>query len=182
MSHQVDVQHLLPVWSRMGHVCYSSHSPPRSGSQGAANAIVVHHVPLPRSFLDLRSKHGGHCLVVPPGRSHRPQPSRRTCRRNSPTTAGAPGTGRYATSVTSIHYHGKTARGVSRAVLTDAPDEYERERLRQRALKLSFFKAARDITGVTPSWGALTGIRPGKLARAMLEQGKTERGDGPRPA
>ena len=82
---------------------------------------------------------------------------------------------RYATGVTSIHYHGKTARGVSRAVLTDAPDEYERERLRQRALKLSFFKAARDITGVTPSWGALTGIRPGKLARAMLEQGKTER-------
>lgn len=44
---------------------------------------------------------------------------------------------RYATGVTSIHYHGKTARGVSRAVLTDAPDEYERERLRQRALKLS---------------------------------------------
>ena len=69
---------------------------------------------------------------------------------------------RYATGVTSIHYHGKTARGVSRAVLADAPDEYERERLRQRALKLSFFKAARDITGVTPSWGALTGIRPGK--------------------
>ena len=82
---------------------------------------------------------------------------------------------RYATGVTTLHYHGKTARGVSRAVLTDAPDEYERERLRQRALKLAFFKAARDITGITPSWGALTGIRPGKLARAMLEQGKTER-------
>ena len=82
---------------------------------------------------------------------------------------------RYATGVTTLYYHGKTARGVSRAVLTDAPDEYERERLRQRALKLSFFKAARDITGITPSWGALTGIRPGKLARAMLERGKTER-------
>ena len=82
---------------------------------------------------------------------------------------------RYATGITTIRYHGKTARGVSRAVLADAPDAYERERLRQRALKLSFFKAARDITGVTPSWGALTGIRPGKLARAMLEQGKTEK-------
>ena len=81
---------------------------------------------------------------------------------------------RYATGVTTIRYHGKTARGISRAVLTDAPNEYERERLRQRALKLSFFKAARDITGVTPSWGALTGIRPGKLARALLEQGRTE--------
>ena len=41
---------------------------------------------------------------------------------------------RYATGVTTLHYHGKTARGVSRAVLTDAPDEYERERLRPRAL------------------------------------------------
>ena len=81
---------------------------------------------------------------------------------------------RYATGATTIRYHGKTARGISRAVLTDAPNEYERERLRQRALKLSFFKAARDITGVTPSWGALTGIRPGKLARALLEQGRTE--------
>lgn len=83
---------------------------------------------------------------------------------------------RYATGVTSIHYHGKTARGVSRAVLTDAPDEYERERLRQRALKLSFFKAARDITGVTPagapspasvraSWPALCWSRAKRSAK-----------------
>ena len=54
-------------------------------------------------------------------------------------------------------------------------DEYERERLRQQAVKLSFFKAARSITGVTPAWGALTGIRPGKLAARLLEQGKTPR-------
>ena len=52
-------------------------------------------------------------------------------------------------------------------------DEYERERLRQKAVKLSFFKAAREITGLTPAWGALTGIRPGKLAARLLEQGKT---------
>ena len=81
----------------------------------------------------------------------------------------------YATGVTSLTYDGKTARASARVSLAGAADEYERERLRQRALKLSFFKAARDITGITPSWGALTGIRPGKLARAMLEQGKTER-------
>lgn len=52
--------------------------------------------------------------------------------------------------------------------------EYEAERLRQKAVKLSFFKAAREITGITPSWGALTGIRPGKLASRMLEEGMTE--------
>ena len=79
----------------------------------------------------------------------------------------------YATGVTSLTYDGKTARASARVSLAGAADEYERERLRQRALKLSFFRAARDITGVTPSWGALTGIRPAKLVRTMLEEGYT---------
>ena len=74
----------------------------------------------------------------------------------------------YATGVTTLTYGGKTARGEARVRIAGVSDAYERERLRQRALKLSFFRAARDVTGVTPSWGALTGIRPGKLARAML--------------
>lgn len=79
----------------------------------------------------------------------------------------------YATGVTALTYDGKTARASARVSLAGAADEYERERLRQRALKLSFFRAARDITGVTPSWGALTGIRPAKLVRTMLEEGYT---------
>ena len=79
----------------------------------------------------------------------------------------------YATAVTALTYDGKTARASARVSLAGAADEYERERLRQRALKLSFFRAARDITGVTPSWGALTGIRPAKLVRTMLEEGRT---------
>ena len=79
----------------------------------------------------------------------------------------------YATVVTALTYDGKTARASARVSLAGAADEYERERLRQRALKLSFFRAARDITGATPSWGALTGIRPAKLVRTMLEEGYT---------
>ena len=79
----------------------------------------------------------------------------------------------YATGVTALTYDGKTARASARVSLAGAADEYERERLRQRALKLSFFRAARDITGTTPSWGALTGIRPAKLVRTMLEEGYT---------
>ena len=81
----------------------------------------------------------------------------------------------YATAVTEIAHGGRLGRGTSRALLRDVTDEYERERLRQKAVKLSFFKAARSITGVTPAWGALTGIRPGKLASRMLEEGMTER-------
>ena len=69
---------------------------------------------------------------------------------------------RYNTAVTTITYHGRTARGISRTAVNPQLTEYEAERLRQKAVKLSFFKAARDITGITPSWGALTGIRPGK--------------------
>ena len=79
----------------------------------------------------------------------------------------------YATGVTTLTYGGKTARGEARVRTAGVSDAYERERLRQRALKLSFFRAARDVTGVTPSWGALTGIRPAKLVRTMLEEGYT---------
>ena len=81
----------------------------------------------------------------------------------------------YMTATTRIVYQGKTARGISRVVTDPALDEYESARLRQKAVKLSFFKAAREITGTTPSWGALTGIRPGKLAARMLEEGRTEK-------
>ena len=81
--------------------------------------------------------------------------------------------GTYATGVTELTYGGRTARGEARVRTAGVSDEYERERLRQRALKLSFFRAAREVTGVTPSWGALTGIRPAKLVRNMLEGGMT---------
>lgn len=80
----------------------------------------------------------------------------------------------YTTATTKIIYEGKTARGVSRAVIDPALDAREIERQRQKLLKLSFFKAARTITGTSPSWGALTGIRPGKVAERYLLEGKTE--------
>ena len=79
----------------------------------------------------------------------------------------------YAVGVTVLTYGGKKARGEARVRVAGVSDEYERERLRQRALKLSFFRAARKVTGVTPSWGALTGIRPAKLVRSMMEEGMT---------
>ena len=81
--------------------------------------------------------------------------------------------GTYAVGITALTYGGKKARGEARVRVAGVSDEYERERLRQRALKLSFFRAAREVTGVTPSWGALTGIRPAKLVRSMMEEGMT---------
>ena len=47
--------------------------------------------------------------------------------------------------------------------------------LRGTALEDQAAVSDREITGLTPAWGALTGIRPGKLASRMLEEGMTER-------
>ena len=64
--------------------------------------------------------------------------------------------GQAGTAVTELSVEGRTARGRAQAALSGAEDEYQRERLLQRAVKLSFFEAARALTGVTPAWGALT--------------------------
>ena len=73
-------------------------------------------------------------------------------------------------AVTELSADGKTARGESSLDISEAKDEYERERLLQRIVKLSFFQAARALTGVTPAWGALTGIRPAKLAATIMDE------------
>ena len=82
----------------------------------------------------------------------------------------------YATAVTRLRRGGREAVGVSR-VKTARLDEdaFSRDRLCQRIVKLSFYKAAVALTGVRPPWGALTGIRPARLVTRMLEAGKTER-------
>ncbi len=80
---------------------------------------------------------------------------------------------RWHTATTVITGDGRRTMGTARADVTGVEDHYERERLLQRAVKLSFFKAARDFTGVTPAWGALTGIRPAKLVSGILRQGNT---------
>ena len=82
--------------------------------------------------------------------------------------------GATAAAVTELSAGGKAARGTAQVDIAGAADRYEEERLKQRAVKLSFFEAARALTGVTPAWGALTGIRPAKLAAGLMEEGKSE--------
>ena len=79
-----------------------------------------------------------------------------------------------ARAVTNLTVDGKTSSGASEIDISSASNNYEQERLLQRTVKLSFFEAARALTGVTPAWGALTGIRPAKLAAGLLEEGKSE--------
>ena len=104
---------------------------------------------------------------------------RPVCEGEDPNTARVALTmdGPAASAVTELSVDGKTARGTACVDTSGAADEYERERLKQRAVKLSFFEAARALTGVTPAWGALTGIRPAKLASELLEAGGPEAAD-----
>lgn len=51
--------------------------------------------------------------------------------------------------------------------------EYQREGQRRRAMGRCFFLAARSLTGTTPPWGMLTGVRPVKLPTRSLLAGAT---------
>ena len=66
---------------------------------------------------------------------------------------------------------GKTGRGMARIPSAALHGDLVTQRLRQRIIKLAFYKAAVAVTGQTPVWGALTGIRPAKLATRFLEEG-----------
>lgn len=80
----------------------------------------------------------------------------------------------YAAATTRISADGKVYTGMSH-VRRDALDgKLATDRLLQKIIKRSFYKAAVQHTGLGSVWGALTGIRPGKLATDLLEHGNSE--------
>ena len=69
-----------------------------------------------------------------------------------------------------------SVEGRSAAHCLSAPlegTEYQREGQRRRAMGRCFFLAARALTGTTPPWGMLTGVRPVKLPTRSLLSGAT---------
>lgn len=82
----------------------------------------------------------------------------------------------FATASTRLQTaEGNVFRGLSRVPSGKLRGKLETDRLLQKIIKLSFFRAAVRATGQKPAWGALTGIRPGKLVTAMLEKGYSAR-------
>jgi len=53
-------------------------------------------------------------------------------------------------------------------------DDYAREGQRRRAIGLCFFRAAKEVAGIAPPWGSLTGIRPAKVAAELLDKGMSD--------
>ena len=51
--------------------------------------------------------------------------------------------------------------------------DFEKEGQRRHAIAAAFFLAARQLTGVNPPWGMLTGVRPDKPVTWALSEGKT---------
>ena len=80
----------------------------------------------------------------------------------------------WATARTVLTWDGKTAVGISRVAVNELTDDLVRDRLLQRIIKQSFYKAAVACTGIQPPWGALTGIRPAKLASKALKETGSE--------
>ena len=80
----------------------------------------------------------------------------------------------YATASTRITVSGRVYTGQSRVRRSELTDKLATDRLLQKIIKRSFYKAAVKHTGKESVWGALTGIRPGKIVTGLIERGYSE--------
>ena len=74
-------------------------------------------------------------------------------------------------STTEIVRDGMKYSGDASVVVPQRSDEEEVRRLASRAVKTSFYKAALALLPEPPAWGALTGVRPSKVAGKYIEAG-----------
>jgi len=82
-------------------------------------------------------------------------------------------TGTHSTAVTVLTYQGRQYQGSAETETPDRANAILWDRELQKIIKLSFYRAGTAATGQVPPWGALTGIRPGKRATALLAAGAT---------
>jgi oxygen-independent coproporphyrinogen-3 oxidase len=79
---------------------------------------------------------------------------------------------RWLTATTAITTPaGQRYSGMARVRTSELTEPLIAERLRQRAVKLSFYRAAVRLQGKKPVWGALSGIRPALLLRRLMDEG-----------
>ena len=79
--------------------------------------------------------------------------------------------GVYASAVTLIRCGDKISRGVARVSRAKLTGKLISDRLLQRIIKQSFYRASLRFVDAPPVWGSLTGIRPAHLAAAAIESG-----------
>ena len=81
---------------------------------------------------------------------------------------------RFITAGCILRRGGSVARGRASAPLEALSSELETDRVCQRLVKNAMYRAALRAGHGRPAWGALTGVRPGKLFCALLQQGLGE--------
>ena len=77
----------------------------------------------------------------------------------------------WITATAKVTWRGKTAKATRRISRTAGEDV----RLRRRILQQTYFLAATEVLGITPPWGALSGVRPTKLSTWHMQEGGTEK-------
>ncbi len=65
-------------------------------------------------------------------------------------------------------------RGTEKGCASEKVKENAKVSAEQIACGKAFFEAGKKLTGLTPSWGILTGVRPAKLVISDLKNGKTK--------
>lgn len=76
---------------------------------------------------------------------------------------------RFVTASCKLVSHGRTYRGRSAVRADSITDGISRDKLCSRIIKNAFYRAALSSGHGKPVWGALTGVRPGKLFCSLME-------------
>jgi len=79
--------------------------------------------------------------------------------------------GSLAQAFTEIRCGDRVFRGIDSVGCDLLTDKLMSDRLLQRIIKQSFYRAAGDFIEKRPVWGSLTGIRPAHIAAKLLESG-----------
>ena len=78
------------------------------------------------------------------------------------------------TTASCLLCRGGRFRGMARADNRALTDELTAKRIEQRLIKNAMYRAALAAGHEKPAWGALTGVRPGKLLTPLLKSGLSE--------
>ena len=77
---------------------------------------------------------------------------------------------RFVTATCALYRAGAVRRGRAAARVERLSGELETDRVCQRLVKNAMYRAALRGGQEKPAWGALTGVRPGKLLCALLRE------------
>jgi oxygen-independent coproporphyrinogen-3 oxidase len=66
---------------------------------------------------------------------------------------------------------GERCRKLCRTKAEGLTDKVTADRALQHIVKMAFYRAATQMLGGEPPWGALTGVRPVKLPTRAMEEG-----------